>query len=259
MEKEMFIKNRKGLNMSIKLNISEERNKLVFLEHGLSARKEYPHMKIMEELFAKFGYNVINIDATNSINASEISGGGITFSGHYEDLEDVILWAKSQDLYLEPFALGGHSLGAASCVWYSCKNPQNVNLLLVASCPFISGKELVANDPMMQEIDKNGFFLKQSRSTGKVFRINSIFNEDVKNYNFTKQIKNITARTYVIQGLLDLKYIQNNSGAIYDLLKCDKKLILLENTPHDLANTEETKELFTKTMVDILNEVDKNL
>lgn len=173
-------------------------------------------------------------------------------------MEDVILCAKSQNFYYEPFALAGQSLGAASCLYYSCKNPQKVNLLMVAACPFISGKEVIANDPMMQEINKNGFFEKLSKSTGKVFRINDIFNKDVINYDFADQIKNITARTYVIQGLLDLDYIQKNSRTIYDLLKCDKKLILLENTPHDLVNTEETKELFTKTMEDILNQVEKN-
>ena len=259
MEKEVFIKNRKGLRMSIKLNISKDRNKLVFLEHGLSSRKEYPHMKVMEDLFAQNGYNVVNIDATNSLNASDSSEEGITFSGHYEDLEDAVLWAKSQEFYHEPFALAGQSLGAASCLYYSCKYPCNVNLLIVAACPFLNGKNVVLNDPMMQEIEKNGFFEKLSKSTGEIFRINNIFNEDVKNYDFTNQIKNIKSKTFVIQGLLDLEYIQENSNTLYKLLECDKKLILLENTPHDLANTAETKRLFTKTMIDILKKVDKNL
>lgn len=82
MEYKIFIKNRNGLKMSLKLNTSPDRNKLVFLEHGLGARKEYPHMQVMEDVFAEYGYNVVNIDATNSLNESECSHEGITFTGH---------------------------------------------------------------------------------------------------------------------------------------------------------------------------------
>ena len=70
------IKNRKGLNMAVRINWSPERNKCVFLEHGLGARKEYPHMLVLEEVFAEYGYNVINLDATDSLNESESSAGG---------------------------------------------------------------------------------------------------------------------------------------------------------------------------------------
>ncbi len=102
--------------MAVRLNVDKKRNKLAFLEHGLGARKEYPHMLVLEEFFAKNGYNVVNLDATNSLNASESSAEGITFTSHYQDLEDVIEWAKSQPFYKQPFALAGQSLGAASCI-----------------------------------------------------------------------------------------------------------------------------------------------
>ncbi len=119
MEKIVEIKNRYGLKLSIKLNIDKDRENLVFLEHGLGARKEYPHMKVLEDVFSQHGYNVVNIDASNSLNASESSPEGVTFTSHYQDLEDVIEWAKSQKFYKQPFALAGQSLGAASCIYYA--------------------------------------------------------------------------------------------------------------------------------------------
>ena len=103
--KEFFIENRKGLKMALRVTINEKNDKLVFLLHGIGARKEYPHMLVLEEEFAKHGFNVVNIDATDSLNASESSRGGVTFSGFYQDLEDAILWAKRQNFYVEPFAL----------------------------------------------------------------------------------------------------------------------------------------------------------
>lgn len=74
--KEFFIENRKGLKMALRVTINEKNDKLVFLLHGIGARKEYPHMLVLEEEFAKHGFNVVNIDATDSLNASESSRGG---------------------------------------------------------------------------------------------------------------------------------------------------------------------------------------
>lgn len=81
--------------MAIKLNVSPERKKCAFLEHGIGASKYYPHMRVLEEYFAHNGYNVINIEATNSLNESGQTNEGITFTGHYQDLEDVIEWVKT--------------------------------------------------------------------------------------------------------------------------------------------------------------------
>lgn len=251
MEKVIEILNRQGLKLSIKLNIDKTRNKLVFLEHGLSARKEYPHMQVMEEFFAKYGYNVVNIDATNSLNASESSPEGVTFTSHYQDLEDAINWAKSQDFYKEPFALAGQSLGAASCINYAGKHPQKVNKLLFAACPFIIGKNLVKDDAMMQHIEQYGFLEKVSKSTGRTLRINKIFNDDIKTQNLTKEIKNIKADTFVVQGLLDAEYVIENNKSIYKMLNCPKQIYLLKDVPHDLANTPETKKAFTEVLESI--------
>ena len=136
MIRKLFIKNRKGLKICVRLNFNEQNTKLVFLEHGLGARKEYPHMQVLEDVFSEFGYNVINIDATNSLNESENSSEGITTTGHYEDLVDVIEWAKPQAFYTEPFALAGQSLGAISVVRYSGQFPEKVNLLIPCAFPY---------------------------------------------------------------------------------------------------------------------------
>lgn len=253
MEEVVYIKNRKGVKMAIKLNYAPERKKCVFLEHGLSARKEYPHMKVMEDFFAKHGYNVVNIDATNSLNESDNTPEGITFTGHYQDLEDAINWAKGQKFYHEPFALAGQSLGAASCIYLAGKYTQMVNLLIFAACPFIVGEDLINKDQMMMHIEKYGFLDKVSKSTGRTLRINKDFNDDVRTYDLADNIKNITAKTYVIQGLSDEQYIIENTKSIYDMLNCPKHLYLLENVPHDLANTPETKQVFTETLKQILS------
>lgn len=248
MEKVVYIKNRQNVKMALKLNVAPERKKCAFLEHGLGARKEYPHMRVLEEYFAKNGYNVINIDATNSLNESGQTAEGITFLGHYHDLEDAIAWAKSQDFYKEPFALAGQSLGAAACLKYAGEFPEKVNFLICASCPFIDGNELIKNEPMMIGVEQNGFFDKLSKSTGKTLHLTRAINEDLKRQNLSKQIAKITAKTFVVQGLKDSKYIINCANRIFELLNCEKVFCPLNDVPHDLANTPENEKEFRRLL-----------
>ena len=251
MIKTIFIENRKGLKMSIRLNVNDENTKLVFLEHGLSSRKEYPHMQVLEEVFSEFGYNVINMDATNSLNESESSDEGITTTGHYEDLVDVIEWAKTQAFYKEPFALAGQSLGAISVVRYSGQYPDKVNLLIPCAFPYYNYVEEELND-FAKEVIKKGYCDKISKSTGKVLRLKSAYVEDMKKLDITTQIQMITANTYVIVGSKDNEKHLKNSKYLYKMLNCKKEFYLLEDIPHDLANTPHDKELFTNTLKDIL-------
>ena len=251
MIKHVFIMNRKGLKMSIRLRINNENKKLVFLEHGLSSRKEYPHMRVLEDVFFEFGYNVINMDATNSINESESSDEGITTTGHYEDLVDVIEWAKTQDFYKEPFALAGQSLGAISVVRYSGEYPDKVNLLIPCAFPYYNYVEEELND-FAKEIIKNGYCDKISKSTGKVLRLKTAYVEDMKNLDISSQIKMISASTYVIVGSKDNEKHLKNSRYLYEMLNCKKEFHTLAGVPHDLANTLHDKEVFTKTLRDIL-------
>ncbi len=254
MIEKVFIENRKGLKMAVRLNNDENNSKLIFLQHGLSARKEYPHMLVLEEMFSKAGYNVVNFDATNSLNESESSKEGITLSSHSEDLEDVVSWAKTQDFYIEPFALAGQSLGACSVVRFAGNFPEKINLLLPISFPYYDKTE-IEQSVYAQEIIKNGFFDKVSKSTGRTLHMTMAYVEDMRDLDLTKQIKNITAETHVIIGSKDTEKHLNNSKALYEMLNCKKYFYLLEGIPHDLANTPEDKILFEKTLKDILNKI----
>lgn len=253
MEEIITIKNRKGLSLSIKLNISPERNKLIFLEHGLGARKDYPHMKVIEDVFASHGFNVVNIDATNSNNDSQHSPDGITFTGHYEDLEDVINWAKNKNFYVEPFALAGHSLGAQSVVLYASRYQEKVDLLLPISFCWIDGKQEISVNKRTKIILEQGYFEQVSKSTGRKIVIKKNYLDDMATYDFSKFAKNITADTFLIIGAMDSDWHKQNTQSLYNLLNCKKQLNILENVPHDLANTPQTKQTFSQTLTNILD------
>lgn len=251
MKKEIFITNRKGLKLAINLSTDKTFDKLVFLMHGLGARKDYPHMQVMENIFFKHGFNVVNIDATNSNNNSDKSEESITFTGHYNDLEDVISWAKTQSFYKEHFALAGQSMGAVACALYAGQN-KNVNVLILANFSWIDGKVESKNNRRREEIEEKGYYVQTSKSTGKSFVIKQNYLDDLEKYNLTEYVKNITADTSVIIGMRDTEYHIKNGEKLYDLLKCPKQIFKLDGVPHDLANTSEDKEKFSIALEEIL-------
>ena len=252
-----FIENRHGLKMAVRLNINPNNNKLIFLEHGLGSWKEYPHMLVMEDVFARNGYNVVNFDATNSLNESESSENGITVSGHYEDLVDVIEWAKSQPFYVEPFVVAGQSLGALSVVRYAGEHANSVDLVVACAFPYINGMIKIKDDPIASQIIENGYYDKLSKSTGRILRMKSSWVDDLKDLDLLPYIKKIKAPTYVIIGSKDSETHINNSRILFDTLDCKKEFILLEGIPHDLANNDRDKELFSNTINSIVSKHNK--
>lgn len=248
MEKVVYISNRQNVKMAIKLNTSPERKKCAFLMHGLGARKEYPHMRVMEEYFAKNGYNVVNIDATNSLNESGQTPSGITFTGHFQDLEDAIAWAKSQDFYAEPFALAGQSLGASACLLFAGTYPKLVNFMLLASFPWMDGKKNALQNSKRKDILENGYYDQVSKSTGRVLRIQKNYLDDMEKWNLAPYAEKIEADTFIVMGSKDSEEHRANAQQLFDILRCKKELAVLPGVPHDLANTPETESEFKKAL-----------
>jgi predicted alpha/beta-fold hydrolase len=104
------IKNRRNLDIYINLTKNLNAKGLVVIQHGLSGYKEEPQLQAIADTFIKQNYTTVIFDATNSTGESESDESGITFTGHYQDLEDVVNRAKAQQRYQEPFILLGHSL-----------------------------------------------------------------------------------------------------------------------------------------------------
>src|SRR5437667_2029568 len=99
---------------------------LAFVMHGLGGTKDEAHIKIFAEAFKEKGFTVVRFDTTNTFGESAGTYEDATVTNYYEDLEDIITWAKSQAWYQEPFYLIGHSLGGISTTLYAEKYPKEI-------------------------------------------------------------------------------------------------------------------------------------
>ncbi|MFZ3054387.1 MAG: alpha/beta fold hydrolase [Minisyncoccales bacterium] len=134
----LFIQNRKELNIAVSINESENQRSLVFLMHGFLGFKEQPLLLEVGKIFKENNFTTVSFDTTNSLGESDGKMEDGTMTGYFEDLEDVISWAKSQKFYFEPFFLVGHSLGGYCVANYAVKNKNVKSLILL--CPVVSGE-----------------------------------------------------------------------------------------------------------------------
>ncbi|MFZ2072247.1 MAG: alpha/beta fold hydrolase [Minisyncoccia bacterium] len=136
-----YTKNRKGLNIVGNILVPENLKGLSFVMHGLGGYKEELHIELMANILFENNYIVINFDATNSKGESEGKYEDATMEKHYEDLVDVINWAKTQIWYKEPFILAGHSMGGYAVARYAEEFPLEVKGVFPFGAVF-SGKDI---------------------------------------------------------------------------------------------------------------------
>ena len=112
---------------------------LAIVMHGLGGLKEQPHIVTFSEAFLESGYTVVRFDVTHTFGESEGNYENATTTNYYNDLCDVITWAKDQQWYQEPFILAGHSLGGISVALFAENYPEKVKAVAPIST-VISGK-----------------------------------------------------------------------------------------------------------------------
>jgi alpha/beta superfamily hydrolase len=89
-----IIKNRKGQKLAVSIEEASNQKGLVFIMHGLGGFKEQPHIETFARVFRDNDYTVVRFDTTNTFGESEGNYENATVTNYYEDLEDVINWAR---------------------------------------------------------------------------------------------------------------------------------------------------------------------
>jgi pimeloyl-ACP methyl ester carboxylesterase len=227
MEK-LIIKNRKNQRVVVLIEVNESSKGLAFVAHGLSGFKEQPHIETYAEAFKEKGFTVVRFDTTNTFGESDGDYADATVTNYYEDLEDVIKWAKSQDWYREPFWLAGHSLGGITTALYAENYPDKVEAVAPTST-VVSGK-LSFDLPKYKnwdEIKERGWIQEKRGVKLKVSHI-----EDRLKYDLLKNADKLTMPVLLIVGSLDESTPLKHQKLLYEKLPGKKELHVIEGSEH---------------------------
>lgn len=240
----LFIKNRNNHNIAIIIEKSENQKGLVFIMHALGATKEQLQIQTFAEAFKDNNYTVIRFDTTNSCGESEGNYEDATVTNYYEDLEDIISWAKKQIFYEEPFILCGHSLGWMCSVLYAEKTPNEIKALAPIST-LISGKlsKMRYSEEELSERERTGRQIRP-RSNGGTKKLKWSHFIDRMNYDILPNIKNITMPVLMIVGDLDRSAPIIHQQILFDQLPNKKEFHIIHGAAHDFKEHQHLKEVY---------------
>ncbi|PIN90463.1 hypothetical protein COU60_01405 [Candidatus Pacearchaeota archaeon CG10_big_fil_rev_8_21_14_0_10_34_76] len=188
-----FIKNRRGQKISVLVEFPKNPRGLAFIMHGLGGFKEIPMIVAMAEAFLKKDIIAFRFDTTNSFGESDGTYELATTTNYYEDLEDVINWAKKQPWYVEPFYLIGHSTGAVCLGTYAKRHPEKIKGL--APLGGVSGELWLKNEPKegLKKWNKTGWKITPSSKPGTIKKLNwHNYLKDSLDYDLLKNTERVT-------------------------------------------------------------------
>ncbi|MFH1867105.1 MAG: alpha/beta hydrolase [Patescibacteria group bacterium] len=245
------IKNRKGQKVVVVVEEPTDPKGLAFVMHGLGGFKEQPHVQTFAAAFLQNDYTAVRFDTTNSLGESDGKYEDATTTNYYEDLEDVITWAKTQSWYKEPFVLCGHSLGGISTAWYAEKFPDKVKALAPIST-VVSGKISLesSKNKEWRKWKETGWYISRSSTPPYVEKRLKWFHiEDRLKYNLMPKVEKLTMPVLMIVGENDDSTPPEHQKVFYDSLPGRKEMHIIKNAPHtfkEQPHLEEIKALFNQ-------------
>ncbi|MCK9445859.1 lysophospholipase [bacterium] len=239
----LFIKNRKVLEMAVVVDEIENQKGLVFLMHGFLSYKEHPLLLSTAQIFKENNFTTVLFDSTNSLGKSEGRMEDGTTTGYFEDLEDVIDWAKKQKWYDDKFYLVGHSLGGYCVAKYAAQNENVKNLILFN--PKVLGEIFEKNndEEMIKEWKEKGLIEWESHSSPGVFKRKGYkYFEDGINHNLLEIAGNIKCPVLILSGDEDEVIPIEQQKELFDRIKSKKEIYIFKNGDHNLEGKEDSEE-----------------
>lgn len=235
MSEKLFTQNRRSQKIATLLDLVPNQKGLAFVMHGLGGFKEQLHMQAYAEAFLENGYSVVRFDTTNTFGESDGNYEDATTTNYYEDLEDVIGWAKTQPWYQEPFCLAGHSLGGICTALYAENHPERVKAVAPTST-VVSGAlsvETKKSRGEFEEWEKTGWLVKPSESKqGTVKRLKWSHMADRLKYDLMPNVSKLTMPVLLIVGELDDGTPPEHQKLLYDKLPGKKEMHVIKGAPH---------------------------
>ena len=251
--KNLKVKNRKGQNIAVLLEETQNSKGLVFVMHGLGGFKEQKHIVAFADSFKNKNFTVVRFDTTNTFGESEGNYENATLTNYFEDLKDIIQWGKTQPWYKEPFYLVGHSLGGISIILYAEMFPGELKGLAPIST-VVSGK-LSIEAQGKENIDKwkkTGWREEKSESIpGLVKRLKWSHIVDRLKYDVLPEVNKLTMPVLLIVGDKDDSTPPEHQKLLYNKLSGKKELHIIKNADHNFRgeeyeeNLESIKKIFS--------------
>ena len=245
----VFVKNSSGEKIAILVEGLENKNhkKLAFVQHGLSGHKGQSMVRQPTRAFLDNRFVVVTFDSRYSFGDSDGELEKATLTSFIEDLNAVINWAKTQDFYVEPFALSGHSLGGASVLKYAQDHPHMVSSLVPVAA-MVGGKYFIRSRLLNDGVNyrkwqREGKELRQIKDRKGYVSFNVV--KDMMNYDLVRGASKIVSSTLIVTGENDLSSTIYNNDCLFYNIYAPKEFAILENCAHLYESKQNQQDLYS--------------
>ncbi len=186
----------------------------VFTMHGLGSARVKAHMQKSVEVFYNWGFNVVNMDASNSgIENGNRSGGyykDITLNSHYSSLKRGINWTKERDWFNPDQGLvtSTHSLGSMAALKYAQDYPEDLRFV-VAMSPVISGFDFKNAEDIYFDTWRED--------------VPAAFMRNLCGHDLMEDVDKIKCSVHIIIGEYDEVALPSCARAFYNALNCEPR------------------------------------
>ena len=248
MEK-LFIKNRQGQKICVVVDRVPNQKGIVFVAHGLSGTKDESHIELFAQTFVEKEFTAVRFDTTNTFGESDGQYEDATLTGYIHDLEDVIAWARTQEWFVEPFYLIGHSLGGFSVAWYAEHHSGQVKAVAPIS-PVVSGtlseeahKKFFPK--RYEEWQETGWRVEErSSKPGTYKRLKWSHMVDRRNHSLLPDATKLTMPVLLVVGQMDTSILPTHVAQLHDAIPGNNKTyIVVPGVPHNFRSEKELSEL----------------
>ena len=220
---------------------------LAFIMHGLSGYKEEFHIEASAKAFLENNYTAVSFDARDTFGESEGNYEDATVTSYYEDLEDVIQWAKTQEWYIEPFCLAAHSLGGLCIILYAEKHPEKIKGIAPTSTiisPDLSMETSMYHGDKIKEWKKTGWMTKESLTRqGLQKRLKYSHWEDRVKYDILPEAHKLTMPVLLMTGEKDDPAPPKHQQILFDKLPGRKEIHIIKDAEHVFSGEKQLNEI----------------
>ncbi|MCK4525093.1 MAG: alpha/beta fold hydrolase [Candidatus Andersenbacteria bacterium] len=232
MQKNIFIKNKKGLKLAaiIEKPTGNSICPFILFLHGFKGYKEEETYARLASVLSDNNIGSIRFDASGFGESEGNLENDYRFSNYVADVESVYKYLLNLP-YVDKDQIGvfGHSMGGMQAIVFSANYPE-----LKAVCIISAPNEMKAVAELGDKLEqwkKEGYLNLKSSKYGK-FKIPYSFFEDTKKWRMTDFIKKVNCPLLFILGLADTTVPPEQTRQIFSLAKQPKKLLEIENMGH---------------------------
>ncbi len=245
-----------GVSVYFPKNMPNQR--VAILEHGLAGYRDEPMIQIPAKALLEKGYTVVCFDARYALGESDGPLEKACFTRFIEDLKTVIGWVKRQEFYNGFLILGGHSLGAGSCLHYAIRHPKEVSGLILISIVY-NGQFLLESyqkncaDFLAEWQQKKLLYKERKDHPEKHGYISYDHMKDALSYHLEKEAYKVQCPTLIVFGDTDISSTETINYTLYETLgDIHKKIIQIPSCGHNYKTKENQIALY-EAVHDFLN------